>query len=82
MCIPVIGKNVKASISHVEHIVTKSIPFKNTMYTQKTIIEWKVCCRQIRKVFPVKKLVRGGITRPALFYFLFFIGLICTMFVC
>lgn len=82
MCIPVIGKNVKASISHVEHIVTKSIPFKNTMYTKKTIIELKICCRQIREVFPVKKSVRGGITRPALFYLHFFIGLICKMFVC
>lgn len=51
MCIPVIGKNAKASISHVEHIVTKSIPFKNTMYTKKTIIELKICCRQIREVF-------------------------------
>lgn len=69
MCIPVIGKNVKASISHVEHIVTKSIPFKNTMYTQKTIIELKVCCRQIRKVFPVKKLQAAS---HDLLYFILF----------
>lgn len=70
MCIPVIGKNVKASISHVEHIVTKSIPFKNTMYTQKTIIELKVVVDKLEKCFQLRNWLEAA-SHDLLYFILF-----------